>query len=400
MIPLPAVENRAKPITYGCAAPLSHYIPGMNVFISSLISGFEPLRQACRGAVAALRHEPVMAEDFGARASSPQVACLQGLRSADLVVLVLGERYGAAQPSTGLSATHEEYREARDLKPLLAFVQEGVTPDPQQAAFIREVQEWQNGLLRVGFRGTDDLRDALLRALHDYELAHAAGPTDPKALLKRAVELLPRPDRHSSRAAAICISVAGGPLQQLLRPAEIEAAALAEALHREALFGTARVFLGSLGVKTRMDGAALVLEQDGGGRIQLEEDGAVSLRLPLEEPDQRRRSHMGFPAIIEETVLARITSALGYASWLLEHIDQTQRLTHFACAAQLEAGDFMAWRTQREQDASPNGGTVSMSSNEAKAPVSLNKPRPALRLERQRLAEDLLVPLRRQWKRS
>jgi hypothetical protein len=74
--------------------------------------------------------------------------------------------------------------------------------------------------------------------------------------------------------------------------------------------------------------------------------------------------------------------------------------TGIACAAQLEAGDFMAWRTQREQDASPNGGTMSMSSNDARTPVSLHKPRAALRLDRQRLAEDLLVPLRRQWKRS
>jgi hypothetical protein len=44
----------------------------MKVFISSLIAGFGPVRQACRGAVTALRHEPVMAEDFGARADSDQ----------------------------------------------------------------------------------------------------------------------------------------------------------------------------------------------------------------------------------------------------------------------------------------------------------------------------------------
>jgi hypothetical protein len=372
----------------------------MKVFISSLISGFGPVRQACRGAVAALRHEPVMAEDFGARANSPQIACLQGLRGADLVVLILGESYGAAQPGSGLSATHEEYREARGRKPVLAFVQNGVTPDSQQAEFIQEVQGWESGLFRAGFQGSDDLRDALIRALHDYELAHAAGTVDPQALLQRAIELLPSQERHSSRAAAICISVAGGPQQQVLRPAEIESPGLADAMHREALFGTGRVFSGSLGVKSGMNGAALVLEQDGGGRIQLEEDGAIALRLLLDEPEQRRRSHMSFPAIIEETVLTRITAGLGYASWLLDHVDPTQRLAHIACAAQLEAGDFMAWRTQREQDASPNGGTMSMSSNDARTPVSLHKPRAALRLDRQRLAEDLLVPLRRQWKRS
>lgn len=64
----------------------------MKVFISSLISGMEAERAAVKRAIEVLGHQPVMAEDFGARASSPQVACLAGLRDADLVVLILGPR--------------------------------------------------------------------------------------------------------------------------------------------------------------------------------------------------------------------------------------------------------------------------------------------------------------------
>ncbi len=52
----------------------------MKIFISSLIAGFAPFRDAARQAVLELSHEPVMAEDFGARPTSPQVACLDGLR--------------------------------------------------------------------------------------------------------------------------------------------------------------------------------------------------------------------------------------------------------------------------------------------------------------------------------
>jgi hypothetical protein len=102
----------------------------MKVFISSLIGGFEPERQAARRAVETLRYQPIMAEDFGAQPTSPQVACLQGVRDSDLVVLILGERYGAIPPGSSLSATHQEYREARASKPVLAFVQQGVTPEP------------------------------------------------------------------------------------------------------------------------------------------------------------------------------------------------------------------------------------------------------------------------------
>ena len=80
----------------------------MKVFVSSVISGFEPFRSAARTAVETLRHEPIMAEDFGASARSPQVACLQGLRDADLVILALGDAYGPVQSGSGISATHEE----------------------------------------------------------------------------------------------------------------------------------------------------------------------------------------------------------------------------------------------------------------------------------------------------
>src|SRR5881394_3744465 len=104
----------------------------MNVFISSLIRDMGPFRAAARRSVEALGHRPLLAEDFGAVAGSPQIVCLTGLRQADVVVLVLGEAYGAKQPS-GLSATHEEYREARGKKPVLAFVQRGIHPDADQA---------------------------------------------------------------------------------------------------------------------------------------------------------------------------------------------------------------------------------------------------------------------------
>ena len=66
----------------------------MEVFVSSLISGMEEDRAAVRRAIERLGHRAVMAEDFGARPDSPQVACLRELRRSDAVVLVLGARYG------------------------------------------------------------------------------------------------------------------------------------------------------------------------------------------------------------------------------------------------------------------------------------------------------------------
>jgi hypothetical protein len=89
----------------------------MKIFISSVISGFEDLRAAAALAIRSLGHEPVIAENFDAALVSPRVACLGGVREADLVVLILGKSYGAVQTNSGISATHEEWLEAKNRRP-------------------------------------------------------------------------------------------------------------------------------------------------------------------------------------------------------------------------------------------------------------------------------------------
>ncbi|MGG6136317.1 DUF4062 domain-containing protein [Pantoea allii] len=111
----------------------------MNIFISSLISGFEDKRKAVKDAVCVLGHKPLMAEDFGARANSPQITCLNGVRESDAVILILGSRYGAIQQS-GLSATHEEVIEARNTKPMIIFIESEISEaEPEQDKLIKEV---------------------------------------------------------------------------------------------------------------------------------------------------------------------------------------------------------------------------------------------------------------------
>jgi hypothetical protein len=101
----------------------------MKVFISSVISGMEDYRAAAREAIESLGHAAIAAEDFGASPNSPQQVCLAGVRDADVIALLLGARYGTPQAS-GLSPTHEEYREARGAKPILVFAQTGRTTEP------------------------------------------------------------------------------------------------------------------------------------------------------------------------------------------------------------------------------------------------------------------------------
>lgn len=371
----------------------------MKVFISSLIGGFEEFREAAREAIVTLRHEPVIAEDFGARPSSPQIACMQGVRSADLVVLILGTRYGFVQGSSGVSPTHEEYLEARGNKPILMFVQEGVEREEQQAKFISEVGAWQAGHFRAGFKTADQLRALVTRAIHDYQLANAAGPLDTAAMSAAALALLPK-SRQNSQASppTLHVGIVGGPIQRLLRPAELENIALVDAMHQQALFADPKLFSKSKGVDHSVSGSSLVLEQERGARIQLGEDGALLLSLPLEGAERSRRNGFGFLAVIEEDVLRELATALAFGAWLFDRIDSTQRVTHLALAALIEASDHMGWRTQAEQDASPNSGTMRMGNGQQPATSSTDRPRAALRFQATELAEDLMVPLRRHMK--
>lgn len=369
----------------------------MKVFVSSLISGFEPLRAAVRSAIRALGHEAVMAEDFAAMPSSPQVACLQGLRSADLVVLVLGERYGAVPTGSAVSPTHEEYLEARDTKPVLLFVQEGVVPEPRQAALLGEAQGWLEGHFRTGFRTPEELRDRVTQAIHRYELSHAAEPLDLRELQAVAEGKLAERSRGGG-AARLKLALAAGPRMRVLRPMDLESEDLGDALHQRAMFGSPKIFERSTGVDTRMEGDELVVEQKDGASLRLDEWGALTLAMPIERQSERQRGLGGFVlGIVEESVLRELANAIAFADWILEKIDPTGRLTHVALAVRIEASDFLTWRTQAEQEASPNSATMRMGQAPDK-PVCLDRPRGALKFDSKRLAEDVLVPLRRQWR--
>jgi hypothetical protein len=370
----------------------------MKIFVSSIINGFEPFRAAARAAAKTLGHEATMAEDFPAQPHSPQIACLKGLREADLVVLLLGVQYGVPQGASGLSPTHEEYLEARGKKPILAFVQNGGKRESKQEALVSDVQAWDSGLLRSGFNDAHDLQEQITRAIHEYELAHAAGPLDVALLEQKSKQLLAEQSRREgSGIPFLMLAIISGPIQQILRPAKLESAALKEALHQHALFGADRLFNSAAGVSDGIDGAALFLEQKSGSRVQIDEQGALLFRQPVDQSKARDRS--GFMlAIIEETVLYQLNRVIGYASWVLDQIDATQRLTHVGIATIIEGSNYLGWRTQAEQDASPNSGHVHMNTGDSRRPVCVNRPRPAMKFARQELAEDLMVGLRRQYK--
>ena len=365
----------------------------MRVFISSLITGMEPLRAAAAGSVRALKQEPVMAEDFGALPQSPQVACLAGVRDSDCVVLILGARYGAKQPS-GLSATHEEFREARDRRPVLVFVQTGVQREPDQDVFVTEVQAWQGGQFTDQFSTAEQLRDLVTGGLHRWAVSTATGAPDSAEMLARAKALLPSEQRvFHSGVTTLATALTGGPRQAVLRPVELEDGGLRRHLHKTARFGATPIFVDAEGAQDRIEGHAILLSQQHRS-VRLDEEGSVVIRLPFTE----RRS--GLPVLIQEEVRENLLTTLKFASELLDHIDPVQRLSQVAMTSRIENASGRMWRTRQEHAASPDRGSFGMYPQEP-SPITLSppsRPRAVLRQQADQLAEDLTVLFRRQFR--
>lgn len=369
----------------------------MKIFVSSLISGFEEYRAAARDAVRALGHEPVMAEDFPSQPNSPQVACLSGLRQSALILLLLGDRYGVPQ-SSSLSATHEEYRDAKGNRPVIAFVQEGVSREPAQQVFVDEVQKWEGGLLRSGFSTPTHLKDAITRAIYEWSLANAAGPVKEDELLQRALDQLPNTDRQTYLSQQrLLVSLSFGPQQTVLRPAEIEKAELVSELKKSALFGPHPIFDAGEGTQHRLERGALALtqgEKHNSFRLAPTGDMLFSVVFPP-------RDHV--PVVIEEEAAQAIRLAFAFAGETVERIDPTQRLTHVVPAVTFADTHSLVWRTEAEQRAQPTSYSMGGFGNTDRKPVHLMppiKPRAALTLDSTPLVEDLIVLLRRTWKNT
>lgn len=368
----------------------------MKIFLSSLIRGFEAERAAAATAVRSLGHEVLRAEDFPAGPDSPRVACLAGVRQADVVVLVLGERYGTPQAS-GLSATHEEYREARNAKPVLVFIQTAGPVEPSQQEFIREVQGWEKGHFTANFRTEAELQSAVTRAVHEFLLAHEAAPLNESGLAAHGAAVLP--DRHQAAGPQLAVVIAPGPLRAVLRPAELEDETLGHRLLTEALTGDFAVLTPTAGTTTTINGDALELAQrDADRRVRLDESGRL---LVVRRAVENSRRSTGITSLIEEDVSRMIEQALRFGVRVLDQIDPVNRLSHVAVMVALTGAGCQPWRTRQQQADSPNAASVSLGGHDS-ARASLTpavRRRAALAHETHTIAEDLTVRLRRELSR-
>ncbi|MFJ6199889.1 DUF4062 domain-containing protein [Micromonospora sp. NPDC092111] len=144
----------------------------MRVFISSVRRELEEERDALPGLISALGHTPVRFEDFTAQTSPSREACLKGVASAEVYVLILGPRYGDPLPDTGQSPTHDEWIAAKAAgMPRLVYRKLGVTLEPAQEEFVRFIGDYGTGVFYESFATTAELQTKVATKLRELESA-------------------------------------------------------------------------------------------------------------------------------------------------------------------------------------------------------------------------------------
>ncbi len=196
----------------------------------------------------------------------------------------------------------------------------------------------------------------------------------------------------------MCLVVVGGPLQQVLRPAQIEDAALSTWIRREALFGVVPVLDPDEGTKPSIQGNALVVEQSRSS-VFIDELGSIRLIQPARRTEARGRGEL--PVLLQEDIQERIARGLRFAALLLDQVDPIHRITDVVPVVALVGVGSMGWRTRAEHEAQPNTYPAGHGSSTVQVHLTpAAHKRATLTHETDRLAEDFTVLLRRQMRRD
>jgi hypothetical protein len=128
------------------------------------MEGFGDRRAAARAAIERIGGEPVMAEDFTANGNSPRNACLDGVASADVCVVIVGARGGWRAPS-GKLVVEEEYDEAVRRNMLISMYVEDVVRDAEAEALVVRLSDYVRGHFRTTYRTPEELTEVMARHL-------------------------------------------------------------------------------------------------------------------------------------------------------------------------------------------------------------------------------------------
>ncbi len=326
-----------------------------SVFLSSVVVGFEDVRDAAASAIRAVGMYALRSEELSADSANSRRALLDQVAGSEVYLLLLGERYGDYGPVES-SPTEDEYSEASRLhKPILVLVQEGPMEERQQQFLDRVRGTWGEGIFYGRFSGAADVGSAVAAAL----ARHQAGLVeDAPEAQERALALAGAPERTSGIAARVAFV-------PLRRSTLLDALALdqpelgddlADALRR------ARAVPQRIGIDARVSGEGVLLRGKADSWVtptaSVAPDGAVTVSGSVAVEGQ-----LGFSAVDPERLRTLITRAGAAAQLIFERIDERGEVGQVAVAAAIHGAAHKGYGAS-----SGNSTHVSMSLPEVVIP--------------------------------
>ncbi len=232
-------------------------MPVQSVFLSSVVTGFEDVRDGAAQGVRNAGLHASRSEEHPAAAEPPRRALLDEVGNADIYLVLLGERYGDF-PSGERSPTEDEYEEAKRLGKPILVVNQRIEMERAQAEFLGRVRgDWGEGALSGSFTDANDVAAAVSAAL----TRHLAGVAeDAPSAQAAAAELARGEERRGHMSSGVAARVGVVPLRQttLLDALALEDAGLGDDL--AAAFRAAGLASQEVGIKASVSGAGVQLE--------------------------------------------------------------------------------------------------------------------------------------------
>lgn len=197
----------------------------LTIFVCSTYSDLTEERKAVLDAIRRLQLQHDSMEFFGARANQPIETCLAEVRRSNILVVLVGHRYGTLVPELGVSYSEAEYAEGHKLKkPCLVYIRDDNVPVlpkhmERDSDKFRLLENWKSTLQQrhtvASFQESKDLAvqvaadlsrtiSELGEAAQDREVARAESPVK---LLDEVSELVAEAIKHGATETALLSSI-------------------------------------------------------------------------------------------------------------------------------------------------------------------------------------------------
>ena len=299
----------------------------LRVFISSVIEGFRPYREAAAAGIEDAGGEAVMVERLPSLDQSSRNACLDGVQTSDASVVIVGSRGGWVTPS-GRLAVEEEFEAAqRRALPILVFLQD-VNRDPDSERLAKRLSDYISGWFRTTFTDAADLRSKVAAGVRRLGESVRIPLSDPQ----RVQDLLDadEPDRRAYEAS-VRLAIVPERRDELVAPERIASGDFAEEIYRVGHDTAVRLFDYRCAKSSQLSReGTLAIEQEPRDR----DDARVAVRLtPFGEAvvqaelmsKSERSSLSSSMMILEPDLVSVLKREFAFAAGIYGHLDPHER---------------------------------------------------------------------------